>query len=123
MNKAHKENSLIKSPWLWTLLALVLIVAFAAFVKLPVSAEPEVVAAEPAQTTEIAEAKVCCTHNQRRSQHRWRMPDRPLQMKIPPLPMHPLPITVSLAIPTRSNCKLLAEEPEEVHSEEAAGEG
>jgi len=122
VNKTQKKNSLIKSPWLWTLLALVLIVAFAAFVKLPVAAETEAVAVEPAQTTEIAEAQV-----------------KAPQPEVAEAPAENAEQTTSeenttvADTPSSDNCiachtdqeqlELLAEEPEEVHSEEAAGEG
>ena len=124
MNKAQKENkSLIKSPWLWTLLALVLIVAFAAFLRLPASAESEAsVAAEPAQTTEVAEAEVTAPQPEEVDSTTENTEQTTSEEN-----------TTVADTPSSDNCiachtdqeklELLAEEPEEVHSEEAAGEG
>jgi len=124
VNKAENENkNFIKSPWLWTLLALVLIIAFAAFVKLPASAESEtVVAAEPAQTTEVAEAEYAAPQPEAVDASAENAEQTTSEEN-----------TTVADTPSSDNCiachtdeealKLLAEEPEEVHSEEAEGEG
>ena len=126
MIQKPQRRSFFRSPWLWTILALVLIVAFAAFVRPAASVESEVAVDGLIQTTQVALGDV---ENKTISQpeapetasHTTRIAEKATGK------------TLVADTPSSDNCiachtdeeKLqeLAEEPEEVHSEEAGGEG
>ncbi|HEY52418.1 MAG TPA: hypothetical protein G4N94_03070 [Caldilineae bacterium] len=123
-----QHRSFFKSPWLWTILALVLIVAFAAFVRPMAGPSPPAEAAaavdEPAQTAHvIAENK---TLSQPQTSE---IATNTIQTTEEETETSPLVADT----PSSENCiachtdeeKLqeLAEEPEEVKSAEAEGEG
>jgi hypothetical protein len=122
-----QHRSFFKSPWLWTFLALVLIVAFAAFVR-PMagpltSAEAAVTVDESAQTVHvIAENKALSQPQAFESEaNTTQITDEETET------------TFVADTPSSDNCiachtdeeklKELAEEPEEVKSAEAEGEG
>ncbi len=124
MIQKPQNRSLFRSPWLWTILALVLIVAFAAFVRPSASVESEVAVDE---STQMAEQVVA--ENKTVSQPEASGPAaNSIQIT-----EEETEITLVADTPSSDNCiachtdeeKLqeLAEEPEEVHSEEAGGEG
>jgi len=122
-----QRRSFFRSPWLWTFLALVLIVAFAAFVRpmagsLP-PAEAAVAVDESVQTAHvIAENKTL---------------SQPQTVEIATNTIQTTEEITAIALvadtPSSDNCiachtdeeklKELAEEPEEVKSAEAEGEG
>ena len=124
MIQKPQRRSFFRSPWLWTILALVLIVAFAAFVRPSASVESEAAVDEPTQTATqvIAENEtVSQPEAPETASHTARITEKETKK------------TLVADTPSSDNCiachtdeeKLqeLAEEPEEVHSEEAGGEG
>ncbi len=124
MIQEPSRRSFFRSPWLWTFLALVLIVAFAAFVRPSASVESEVAVDEPAQTaTQVIAENETMSQSEapETASHTTKIAEKETEK------------TFVADTPSSDNCiachtdeeKLqeLAEEPEEVHSEEAGGEG